>query len=40
MSTHDNFLIDRVATGIFDVADGKFHMMLDPQIARNKDIEI
>ena len=40
MSTHDNFLIDRVATGIFDVADGKFHMMLDPQIARIKDIEI
>ena len=40
MSTHDNFLIDRVATGIFDVADGKFNMVLDPQIARIKDIEI
>lgn len=38
MSTHDNFLIDRVATGIFDVADGKFHMVLDPQIARIKDL--
>jgi hypothetical protein len=33
-------LDDRVATGIFDVADGKFHMMLDPQIARIKDIDI
>ena len=40
MSSHDQYLIDQVATGIFEIADGKFEMVLDPAIERMKRIDV
>jgi ATP-binding cassette subfamily F protein 3 len=40
MSSHDQALIDKVATGVYEIVDGKFEMILDPQIARIKDVDV
>lgn len=39
MSSHDQALIDKVATGVYEIVDAKFEMNLDPQIARIKDVD-
>ena len=40
MSSHDQYLIDQVATGIFEIADGKLEMVLDPAIERMKRVDV
>jgi ATP-binding cassette subfamily F protein 3 len=40
MSSHDQPLIDSVATGIFEIVDGKFVLQLDPAIARIKNVNV
>ncbi|MBB6053772.1 ABC-F family ATP-binding cassette domain-containing protein [Armatimonas rosea] len=40
MSTHDQLLIDTVATGIFDMSDGQFTMVLDPATERIKRVNV
>jgi ATP-binding cassette, subfamily F, member 3 len=40
MSTHDQLLIDTVATGIFDMSEGQFTMVLDPATERIKRVNV
>jgi ATP-binding cassette subfamily F protein 3 len=40
MSSHDQLLIDTVATGIFDMSDGQFTMVLDPATERIKRVDV
>ena len=40
MSSHDQLLIDTVATGIFEMAEGKLEMVLDPATERIKRVNV
>ncbi len=40
MSSHDQYLIDQVATGVFEVQDGKLELVLDPAIERMKRVDV
>nr|WP_309691066.1 hypothetical protein [Armatimonas sp.] len=40
MSSHDQLLIDTVATGIFEMAEGMLEMVLDPATERIKRVNV
>ena len=40
MSSHDQLLIDTVATGIYEIVDGQLQMVLDPAIERIKRVKV